>query len=205
MRNFIFTALIFYSCSINAALINNDIYTTDDFTNLDWLDLTVTLGMTSNAVRHEISPEWDFDLDDWVPSTFMGGGWRFANEAEAVDLVTRNITSDFGAYIPGSVEANNAENLSNLLGDTYLSGATSSYGLFVTDNNELNLIKIYSSGTIRYTNSFNWSSTGGTAVGKFLVREHISAVPLPSSLLLLLSGIVLLFNYQRRALINASC
>ena len=200
MKKLILTLVILYGFSANASLINNDVYTTDSATNLDWLDLTETLGMTSSEVNFLISSQWDPSIDGWAPSTFMGGGWRFANESEAIDLVTRNIGSDFGAYPIGSPESANADNLMNLLGLTYNSTFNSPFsaGLFISSSNELNLIKISSNEATRYTNSFNWYTTGGSAVGKFLVRENISAVPLPSSLLLLISGAALLLNYARR-------
>jgi len=213
MREILLTLIYVFTCSANAALINNNLYTTDTTTNLDWLDLTATLGMTSSEVRSQLLPTWDIDTDSWVESQFMGGGWSFATESQATDLVTRNIGESFGLYEIGSQSSNNAYALMNLLGLTYVSPsifiADFTAGIYVNNNYRLDLITI--SNTINFCNGvtcdmkasnskveYGWDITGGSSVGKFLVRENISSVPLPASFMLFISGLGLLFSRKLR-------
>ena len=51
------------SASVNASLIDNGVYTTDDTTGLQWLDLSSTFGLT-----HETAENFK-----------AGGGWRHAS------------------------------------------------------------------------------------------------------------------------------
>lgn len=59
---------IILSTSVNAALIDNGTYTTDDITGLNWLDLSITGNMTMSEALDSQS------------------GWRFATNTEIVNL-----------------------------------------------------------------------------------------------------------------------
>ena len=208
MKKIILAFIYVYTCSTNAALIDNDLYTTDTVTNLDWLDLSVTDGMEATQVRSLLLTTWDSVSESWVESQFMGGGWRYATESQAIDFVVRNIGENFGLYEVGSQSSNNAKTLINLLGLTYESDIFNRYsatGLYVNDNYTLDFIKISNElnscngaicdiKTLNAKVGYNWDFAGGPALGSFLVRENVSSVPLPASFILFISGLGLLFS-----------
>lgn len=67
-------AALIMSTSMNAAIIDNDTYTTDTDTGLHWLDLTKTAHMSVNQILSSFYPGGQFE------------GWRYATELEIVGL-----------------------------------------------------------------------------------------------------------------------
>jgi len=78
------TALVL-STSVNAALIDNGLLTTDTESGLNWLDLTETNGMTFKEVSSQLSIGGQFE------------GYRYASTAEVVDLWSRNFGIDLNS------------------------------------------------------------------------------------------------------------
>jgi hypothetical protein len=63
----------------NATIIDNDIYTTDTATGLDWLDVTATLNLSSDTLSAQFAVGDSFE------------GWRYATGSE-FNTVWSNIT-----------------------------------------------------------------------------------------------------------------
>lgn len=203
MKKFISTIFLVFAFSANASLIDNDLYTTDTVSNLDWLDITATIGMNAREVNTLLSPTYNYETHELEYSDFMGGRWTYANESQAMDFILRNIGADFGRLEMHSQESINAEHLMNLIGLTQPRDSTA---MFVNDNNRYDILQISDLGSLydgvtyfdmetRYIPiSYSSTSPGGSGLGSFLVREHISAVPIPPSIIMFISGALLLFR-----------
>ena len=217
MKIIVLLILITLSNTTYAALIDNGTFTTDTVTNIDWLDLTNTAGMKPSDVNFELRVKWDEATHSFVPSDYMGGRWRIANESETIDFISRNIGSGFGYYYSsGTPAALNADKLIQLLGITHQRSLLTSYltsGMFINSENLFDritidrVLRLGSSGDedikVSYSQtSYSSNTYPGTGVGTYLVREHLSLVPIPGASLLFLSGLIFLFKFKRINIAN---
>lgn len=190
-------------------------YFTDTNSNLDWLDVTLTLNRSFDDISSQLSKGGEFE------------GWRFAYTSELATMVTN--TTGIGHGITGPRQSNYNENeqyqlLISTLGNTldagyqlvyqreydtyggtgnlnfdYTSGwVADSYGLTrhylatiadIDDNNN-------SSPDLFRVTDIYYNYASDYYRGSYLIRE--SAVPLPSTLPLMVTGIILLLSIQRR-------
>ena len=89
-----------------AGLIDNTTYTTDTVTGLDWLDLTVTRGLSYDDVVGQFS------------SGQLYEGWRFASRTEVWEFWTN--AGGTGPFSGGAAGATNwVGQLQTLWGKTY--------------------------------------------------------------------------------------
>jgi len=80
------------SANANAALIDNNFYTTDSGSGLDWLDVTATKGLSYDYVSSQFGAGEEF------------AGWRYATDVETEGLyvafgLPAGYTQDFGDTI----------------------------------------------------------------------------------------------------------
>ncbi len=105
--------VVLSSISVDAALIDNDYFTTDTETSLDWLDVTGTENITINYVKSQMG----------IGGTYEG--WRYATGAEVFDFWTH--AGGSGIYEGYSVENNGLFNNLSLLWGTTLGTPESGY------------------------------------------------------------------------------
>ncbi|MBU2571173.1 MAG: PEP-CTERM sorting domain-containing protein [Gammaproteobacteria bacterium] len=184
IKTFIF-AIAFFNIGItNAALINNGDFTTDNTTNLDWLDLTFSKGYSYNELLFETSvgglfEDYSLATVDQVNSLFLSAG------LPSIGNETTNFSS--------------VKNLISLIGSTSeQNGFLQSTGITATPGNPFGhkvtgLDFFYDNGKPKYSliDGLTFGdSFGPSTVGGWLIRESV-VVPEPSSLLLLSLGILL--------------
>jgi hypothetical protein len=183
-----------------ATIINNGNFTTDDSTNLDWLDMSFSIGLSYN------------DVDNLLASGGVLDGWRYATSTELTTLVTNYIT-EIGTftldpscycYEPGSL-AGLAADLGTTASDDM---ALYTYGL-LADIPQPDYHTIASIRTITplpgpgaddlyvagYDKSLDTNATGTLA--SFLVRTSVS-VPEPYGLALLCIGLIGLGIFRKK-------
>ena len=106
LRNILIGLLASGSLFANAALLDNGSYTTDSNTNLDWLGLTETRGLSFDEVQAQMSSGQKYE------------GWRFASRTDVIQF-----WSDAGGSGPftgaSSGESNWVGSLQSLWGKTY--------------------------------------------------------------------------------------
>jgi hypothetical protein len=191
--------LLAFVCEASlAALIDRGTYTTDTASGLDWLDVTVTQGMAPIDVQGLLYPRWDDVLHQMVPSSWMGGGWRYALEADVDTLVIGNFGgaySVFGysswpriVYDGSSVEAASLDGLIQSLGLTYASPwGYSTIGWYRTGSGSsaVAILELEHEGAAhearKYSSAYYSIYSTGSGTGSYLVRDRLSAVPLPAT------------------------
>jgi len=128
----ILTLLIFNSSPLYAIIINNGNFTTDTSTDLDWLDVTETKGLSANHV---------------YTSYISSGEWRFATGNELNQLISNYTGSVIDNYNRIEQPDHRIDGLIDFL------GATVTSGIEVFDNGTatLGLIEDFTFGTVGCT------------------------------------------------------
>ena len=188
----IFTLILSFQSYSQAALLstdwkvtNDNLITRDTNSGLDWLDLSVTLGMSYNEIFNN--------------TIYLDYGFRFATEVQLTELFTsvgitsgaeRNYLSEnyIGAY-----------NLVDLMDsrDHYFDIISSPGQSFLTaaaiDINELD-----KTASVRFGNTEFMTNDTNSNIGFYLVRKNDFFVPIPPSIFLFLSGLLGLYSFIRR-------
>lgn len=196
----------------SAALIDNNIYTTDTATGLDWLDLTQTVNTDYSLVESQMGAGGQFE------------GWTLATPDQVITLLgnaggngiydgtndTHDVTS---AHFDSGWSTENNGVVAPLL-DMWGNFSTdpqnhSAHVIFDEQNAFGNYTMAYlfdttkaswglTSDLIEITTT--WSGTASTQVGAALVRP--SAVPLPAAVWLFGTGLLTLlgFAHKRKSL-----
>lgn len=202
---FIFLALCFSSVT-NAALINNDYFTTDTNSRLDWLDVSLTLNKSYYDVSSQLGSGGEFE------------GWRYATSAELNSLVLsvaeKPYSYSYGDFPTTYFGSSQLFELVELFGAVHFveeggytagllaDGPTSfdsdyyhKVAWIVTNLNDVGGHKDY----LQLTNGGFWHKLGSNSFGSYLVRDTaISAVPLPSSILLFTPLLIGLVGLRRK-------
>ncbi len=194
------TMAMVLSASTNAALIDNDTFTFDTSTGLDWLDLSETAGISYSLALSTHS------------------GWRYATYVEVQNLfgvlfngyydtdTTLHLSrSTDNAYSDQAIDVNDFQSLFGIVSSITASGKTHNYtyGLYSRgEPSTLRAMGAYSNTEGRtdvqgiefyqaYTSSFTASGHG-----TYLVRTSI--VPIPTAFLLFSSGLIGLIGFAKR-------
>jgi len=197
------------SGSVNAAIISTDWQTADDdlitqdtASGLEWLDLTVTAGMSFNDVSAQFGSGGNYD------------GWRYATRAEVAGL-----WDSFGGdgVYTGWSSGNNGlfDVVSSYVGDLYCESAGCTTGSGVSswltgDTNPQYSGLVYRAQSGDFlSNPLNSTQDnfdiesglyrmdiGTVSVGSALVRE-VSPVPVPAAVWLFGSGLISLVGFAR--------
>jgi len=182
------------SVTANAGLIDNNTYTTDDVSGLDWRDITGTVGQSYNVVSSEFGLNGAYE------------GWRYATGAEFNGLVNGVSGGSFSSlsaanFLPEIQDVSAADVIMGLLGVTYQNtdGVMWLGGIIgdVSEEGIHNGALIYSNdfivSTSDYTRAHQWGLLDDHSYstrGSFLVRSSIAtSVSEPATLSLLGLGL----------------
>lgn len=181
-----FAATLAFTSSAFAAstdFIDNNTYTTDKLSGLDWLDVTTTQGMAFNTI--ETSQP----------------GWRLATVADFKGMVSNyfDLTSFSGTselFNFGSAELSSLPLLQTWLG---LTGSDLTQG-FLSGNLVARLTYSQWSGTADSQNAAGFANDYSDAdTGAFLVRDSsVSAVPVPAAAFLFAPALIGFAALRRR-------
>ena len=190
-------SLLIFSFNTNAALIDNDSYTTDNVSGLDWLDLSVT------------------DAQSYNSALSLNPGWRLATHNEISNLYSilfDGIYDTSGGYgvsstVSGAAYSDQSLDVSRafeLFGLTNNTAVISSQGYYEHNDGTLRMGGVSQLSTtgdtyvyFDYTsNEDDFREIGHSQVGVYMVRT--SVVPLPSTVWLLGSGLIGLVSIARR-------
>ena len=192
--------LCLLTANLNAALIDNDTYTSDTSTGLDWLDLSETAGIFYSQALSNNS------------------GWRYATYSEVQDLfgvlfngyydtdTTRHLSrSTDNAYSDQAIDVTNYQSLFGVASSTAASGKTHNYTYGLYSRGEPSTLR--SMGTysntdgltviqgIEFYQAYTPSFTAD-GHGTYLVRT--SLVPIPAAVWLFGSGLIGLIGLTSR-------
>lgn len=205
----ILTALLALSLSVDAALITRDLHTAgdglityDDFSGLEWLDLTETINRSRNEVASQLLPEGEFY--GWSYASLDQVHQFFDNAGGNGEYRTTNNTVE-NAWVPAVVDVWGATYFDDtafqsrfFTGDTW---APTSFNHVVVGHigystiNGTPLEDAYVS-TLHAAASKDWADPYW---GSALVR--VAEVPIPSTMLLFASAILALLGSKRKRLI----
>ena len=207
LKSYFFITLFVITSSAHAAIIDNDLYTTDTITGLDWLDLSETNSISYNDIPNE---------------TVSGGiyeGWRYATYSEVstmfsvvfngyYDTSTLGYSSSASnAYANQLSDANTFLSLFDITeNDSYTSGSalvtyTASYGFVSGSDGALHLVGAYIEDT-GYSEVYRDFFAGYSPdysygwAGVYMVRDT-TVVPVPAAVWLFASGLIGLVGFVR--------
>lgn len=180
------------STSVNAVLIDNGSYTTDDENSLDWLDITETAGYSYEYVSSQLVIGGQFE------------GWTYASIAQTEELF--DSAGGVGPYDPGYFDRNrlSADLLLDLWGTT-VTGSYEQVWFLMSDipssgTHAQGIISIadWQTNDTYLTTDYGWQSDtyASPSLGHALVR--VSAVPIPAAVWLFGSGLLGLVGVARR-------
>ena len=191
MKTFIkatmFAVCLLVSTASNSAsidIIDNGDYTTDSISGLDWLDLTITRGMSYNQVIADINFEGTLS------------GWRYATVTELTALISNSqwrtdSNSQLWSYLGGTLAIGYADFINGIYGSVINSSVP---------NAQLYIIRSNGNRYFRPLNSYLDPDFANEGLGSFLVREtQLSAVPIPATAWLLTSALLGFFGLRGRA------
>ena len=81
IRAILGASILLLSGEVHAAIIDNDYFTTDTNSGLDWLDVNITFGLSYDQAKET--------------TYFSSGGFRHATATEVVDIFTEFGVTNF--------------------------------------------------------------------------------------------------------------
>ena len=200
-------AIFSFNASANLISTNwqtegDNLITYDDVTGFSWLDLTVTKGMSYHEVTVQLGLGGQF------------AGFRYATNSEVIELWENfNIQLASGNTILSTITDLNIQTATQLLGDTgapSLTYLTASHGL-TTDTATPGTHSVLGAGLFEegvassYKSQYKIdgyeyfnSNTTNLSVGSYLIATDVTSVPLPATVLLFGSGLIVLIGFSRR-------
>ncbi|MDH5570575.1 MAG: hypothetical protein OEY89_02345 [Gammaproteobacteria bacterium] len=195
---------LLFSTSLSAALIDNNTYTTDTISGLDWLDLSLTVNQAYNSVES------------------LNPGWRYATNSEIENLFTTLFNGYFDTDTTQHLSDSNSGYINQntdviafqeLFGHTFNDPYVATYGLFEDENQTLHLMGAYISPIINfdilsgttavigydsiifspdyYNNQEDFREIAASTTGAYMVRATV--VPIPAAVWLFCSGLISLY------------
>jgi len=185
------------STNVNAALIDNGNYTTDDVNQLDWLDLSYTEGVSYTDATS-------------VADTVEGGGWTYATDAQVTSMWGQIFSSDWIPTASGNITSTayteEVDTFTEMFG--VLENHPDYSGTLGWFRDDASILRLM--GVVNYldpdapdemlgpdyTANFNSVQGGVGNAGTYLVRT--SVVPVPAAAWLFGSGLLGLIGVARR-------
>ena len=193
------TALVL-STSVNAAIISVDLQATGDHlitrdttSGVDWLDLSVTDGMSVSAAL----------------SSYSADGFRWATNEDisglfnAFSMPVINTTPVLNELVSLGIDINTGNIFQSYFGSTVNSTTGHASGYYQNPNDSVGSETYACIGDGCLNEGFvrqwehSYSLTGHSSIGVFLVRD-VSAVPVPAAVWLFGSGLIGLVGFARR-------
>lgn len=184
------------SSNASATLIDNNYFTTDTTTGLDWLDLTETVNLSYDYVSSQFGSGGEFE------------GWALASRLQVRDLLDN--AGGSGTYDGWSTGNNGVVTpLLGLWGDFSTDSQNNSVHFIFDEVDTFNrhaLAYLFdttkstqglSNDFIKIDNGYWTDTSASSQVGSALVR--ISSVPIPASIWLFCSGLVGLLHLRRKS------
>jgi hypothetical protein len=177
------------TASVQAAIIANGDFTTDTDTGLDWLDLDLTLGLSTNQVIAQTSlggtfDSWQVATLDQVHTFMTNLGWIGPFDPAN----TSNI--DFVASFKAQTTSLTDDPIDDINGTWFVDDPLDTFGNSHFSDNQTTGITSYS-----FTTPID-PAIGQQDTGTFLVRT--SAVPLPAAFWLFLYGLAFVFTIAKK-------
>ncbi len=197
MRYALGLALVLWGGSAQASLVDNGSFTTDTVSELDWLDISETTGMS------------------WSDAPGNNSGWRHATNDDVEDLFARAFDGYYDtnpegtSYSSQGAYADQDDDIAafnDLFGFSFMNPGVnqSSFGSYKDENRRVTLMGSYENF---YQNHFNYviglewdgeySENDSGLYGVFLVRT--SVIPIPPAFLLFGSALAGLGWLRRHA------
>jgi hypothetical protein len=197
------TLFALLSTPVQAEIIDNNTYTTDTESGLDWYDSEYTRGLS----YYEVNDLFSTDLD----------GWRYATRSEANTLVANTTGMSVLANTRNTVASENVANYTDLLesiGYTWTAentlfamtgdaaSASSHYYLTFRNNADYNDYLNNDANTREDDFAMDWKASllvrNSTLIGDDEGDSKINATPIPGALLMFLPGLLGLWGYNNR-------
>ena len=187
---FAWILLLSSTTGAQAALIANGDFTTDTDTGLDWLDHSVTAGLSFNQVTAELGAGGLFE------------GWQVATLDQAQTYLTN--AGWIGPFDPtNTLNVNFVSALEAMTTDSFLDDPLGGLGMDrftfdpADDLGDLSLVDTQGSGITSYSFTAPVDpSVSDPGTSTFLVRATV--VPVPAAVWLFVSGLVFLIGSARR-------
>ncbi len=209
-------ALLCVAATANATITDNNSYTTDTASELDWLDVTLSRNRSYADVSSQFGVDGDFE------------GWRYATGDEFNTLVGNYIGTALpqGFYLPIYHTEDKIDGLVTLLGSTLDAAYIEQYGQTYDaiggyaegDGVDITwgFLAVFPGETypwsayIHDANASNYDYTAATGsrwgsfdykhieLGSFLVRDTMSPIPIPATAWLFGSGLLGLIGLQKQ-------
>ena len=204
--------LAMVSFNVNAALIDNGTYTSDDVSGLDWLDVTETAGLSYNDVQTQLAIRGLYE------------GWMYATAIQFNELISNYVGYAVnGGEKPNYFVGDRIDGLVVLLGSTldtsYLDefgatfdatngyaegdGVDFSYGLLAQGTDwgprRAMIMDDNREGMRDYSDAYevvSYPDDPQISIGSYLIRT--SVVPVPAAVWLFGSGLIGLIGFARR-------
>lgn len=190
----------------NAAIVDHGNYLSDSDTNIDWLNLTATNGLSYDQVEAELQQGGQFS------------GWAFADRSQIFGLLDNaGGSGEYINYIPypdGSVRPNNPVSLlpflnmwgissdPNIYNMLYygqrIDATQAQYGVITITGFEGFFSAYPETSNISFSAGVsNPSFWSGEGINSILIRPSLAPIPAPAAIWLFGSGLIGLFSFVR--------
>lgn len=199
----ILLSTLFFSLSSTAGTMSliedKGLSTLDGNTNLEWLDITLTQGFSVKDVKAIL-----------LQSGQQLNGYRYATSTELQNFISNFLETPFVSANTSTFDIKGLRGFTDLLGVTEFTDELSFGNGYLEDfintpPNELYIVgstgydnALFQSGFDSFVEFSEVSDSRNEVIGSYLVRENVSAVPVPAALPLMAAALGI-FGIARRS------